>query len=770
MVSYPPTSAAAPFGRYMIRERIARGGMGEVFGAVAVGVDGFEKPVVIKRLLPKFAGRTDLARLFAAEAKLMTRLVHPNIVQVIDFGRGENEDYFLVMELVRGVDVGRLVQWHSKRSSRIPLPIVVFIVSQVLRGLAYAHATFSADGQRLVHRDISPGNVLVSTFGEVKVADFGVALVAVQADANVATPGLVVGKPGYIAPEQFGCSAVDERADLYSLGALFFEALTGELPVMEGSTSPAPGTESAAFARSVQEAAGSAARAEGRASPAPRAGSSQQAMSGGDEVPRSLGDSGSTPSEAPNIKRFAQQLSPRSIRVLRDAVRPEVADVVIRALATAPDDRYPDARTMSHALADLAGIGVIAADADELAELVTKVSADEQANAVPVLVLGASAPSAEELGGTELTRSEGVGLGHFTLQLQTTSSVQSTNMERPHTVRVTPVDVQDQEPPQSQRRESDPALRRLEAQAVPDDDDGFGPDGSELDDAPAAPAASSGPHAGARSREASRSTVAPPANRGSGVEPWVGAERGRTARPRNQAGTRPGRNLSSSYARENANDGSPKSLGHARRRGAAVAPSANHNLAEAGPPPSSVPPASDEDPSRCSWSIIPPSCAPTSARVSPESCAPPFSNAAPDSFVRCSSNTIPDIYIPSSSRAKREQENLRVAAGRGSDGSPRKPHAGGNRWRGACGTQSCIEPRVRTASGRRTPHERRQPSAESDGECRTDRRARHQQGARAARRARWFRYRRLPDCRDSGSQCRCAPRRHQAWRRIVGYG
>src|SRR5215471_13844622 len=219
-----PSEALLPFGRYVIRERLGRGGMGEVFLAVAVGADGFEKPVVVKRLLPQFAARNDIASLLSAEARLMTRLVHPNIVQVIDFGRGDTGDYFLVMELVSGTDLGRLCQGFAARKRSFPAPLALFIMSQVLRGLAYAHETASAGGQKLVHRDISPGNVLVSTFGEVKVADFGVALVASSAeDGN--QDSWFAGKPAYMAPEQLERGSVDERADLYAVGAVLFEVL-----------------------------------------------------------------------------------------------------------------------------------------------------------------------------------------------------------------------------------------------------------------------------------------------------------------------------------------------------------------------------------------------------------------------------------------------------------------------------------------------------------------------------------------------------------------
>ena len=150
--------------------------MGEVFRAVAVGEHGFEKPVVVKRVLPAHAGREDFADLFVAEAKLMTRLAHPNIVEVYDFGRGDHHDYYLVLELVDGVDLGRLMRAHAGRREKLPEPIALFVAAQVLRGLHHAHTRLADEGVVIVHRDVSPSNVLLSTEGEVKVADFGVAL------------------------------------------------------------------------------------------------------------------------------------------------------------------------------------------------------------------------------------------------------------------------------------------------------------------------------------------------------------------------------------------------------------------------------------------------------------------------------------------------------------------------------------------------------------------------------------------------------------------
>jgi eukaryotic-like serine/threonine-protein kinase len=226
------TGLIVPFGRYVLKERLAQGGMGEVFRAVAVGEHGFEKPVVVKRVLPSHAGRDDLADLFVAEAKLMTRLAHPNIVGVLDFGRGEHDDYYLVLELVEGADLGRLLRAFAARGEPFPVPLALFVASQVLRGLHHAHTKSASEGGFVVHRDVSPSNVLCSAEGEVKVADFGVALVTHVGGEGGAG---VAGKPGYMAPEQFDGGAVDPRADVFSAGVVLYQMLTGELP-FQGET------------------------------------------------------------------------------------------------------------------------------------------------------------------------------------------------------------------------------------------------------------------------------------------------------------------------------------------------------------------------------------------------------------------------------------------------------------------------------------------------------------------------------------------------------
>jgi len=223
-----------PSGRYVLKERLAQGGMGEVFRAAAMGEHGFEKPVVVKRILPAHAGRGDLADLFVAEAKLMTRLAHPNIVEVYDFGRGDHRDYYLVLELVDGVDLGRLIRAFAARGEPFPIPLALFVTAQVLRGLHHAHTRLEGEGVTIVHRDVSPGNVLLSTEGEVKVADFGVALMARDMDGG----GSIAGKPGYMAPEQFEGRTVDARADVFSVGVVLHQLLAGSLP-FQGDTAEA---------------------------------------------------------------------------------------------------------------------------------------------------------------------------------------------------------------------------------------------------------------------------------------------------------------------------------------------------------------------------------------------------------------------------------------------------------------------------------------------------------------------------------------------------
>jgi serine/threonine-protein kinase len=203
------------FGRYELLRRIGRGGMAEVFLARYVGPQGFEKRLVIKRVLPQHGTDRRFLRLFIDEARTHVSLSHGNLVPVFDFGRVGNA-YFIAMEEVRGCDLATLLAAGARRGQKLPPLLVAQLGIEVCRGLAYVHR------RGYVHRDVSPRNVLLSYDGEVKLSDFGVALAA----TSDAAPGLR-GTLAYMAPEQARAERVDGRADLYALGMVLAEALAG---------------------------------------------------------------------------------------------------------------------------------------------------------------------------------------------------------------------------------------------------------------------------------------------------------------------------------------------------------------------------------------------------------------------------------------------------------------------------------------------------------------------------------------------------------------
>jgi len=213
------------FGKYEIIAPLGAGGMGEVFLARERGVSGFERVVAIKRLLPHLARDEAFVRLFTREALVAAQLTHSNIVPVYDFG--EIEGYlYLAMEYVQGENLGSVAATACKRGSRLEIPLCAHVCAQVAAALEYAHHKRDLQGNplNLVHRDISPQNVLLSFAGEVKLGDFGVAHV------EQASLGDIRGKIAYMSPEQALGRRVDARSDLYSLGALLFELATGRLP------------------------------------------------------------------------------------------------------------------------------------------------------------------------------------------------------------------------------------------------------------------------------------------------------------------------------------------------------------------------------------------------------------------------------------------------------------------------------------------------------------------------------------------------------------
>jgi serine/threonine protein kinase len=222
-ITQPPVFTIDDSIRLEIIRKIADGGMGTVYEARQIGVEGFEKTVAIKTMLAPLA-RPEYAARFIAEAKLVANLVHENIVQIYQLGKTA-AGYYIVMEYVRGLDLTHFILRHRTQDRTLPVELAVHIASRVARGLAYAHKRMDADGVPLeiVHRDVCPSNILITTEGLSKLADFGVAKVTRNLMLG---DDSIVGKMRYMAPEQALGGPVDFRADIFSLGAVLFEMLT----------------------------------------------------------------------------------------------------------------------------------------------------------------------------------------------------------------------------------------------------------------------------------------------------------------------------------------------------------------------------------------------------------------------------------------------------------------------------------------------------------------------------------------------------------------
>jgi serine/threonine-protein kinase len=211
--------------RYVIVEYIAEGGMGAIYLGKKIGVGGFEKEVVLKQLLPEFTREPKFIDLFVREARLSASLDHANIVRTVDFV-ADGEDYFMVMEYVRGGDLRTLTRRARRRHERFPPQAALFIAHEILEALAYAHSRLGPDGRpvSLIHRDVSPSNILLSGAGEVKLTDFGIA----KASTHRSVFFKVKGKVGYMSPEQARGETLDARSDLFSLAVVLYESLVGE--------------------------------------------------------------------------------------------------------------------------------------------------------------------------------------------------------------------------------------------------------------------------------------------------------------------------------------------------------------------------------------------------------------------------------------------------------------------------------------------------------------------------------------------------------------
>jgi len=214
------------FGRYRLVKDLGSGGMAQVFLASMDGPAGFEKQVVVKRILPEFAGNPSFAEMFITEARVAAMMSHPNIVQVFEFAR-EGDGFFLAMEYVPGATLGRLVGASRARGELLGARFAVEVGIGLARALAYAHSLSGRDGTplKIVHRDVSPENVLVSRDGAVKLTDFGVAKSEMTITATQA--GVVKGKWSYMSPEQVTLRPLDGRSDQFSLAAVLWELLTG---------------------------------------------------------------------------------------------------------------------------------------------------------------------------------------------------------------------------------------------------------------------------------------------------------------------------------------------------------------------------------------------------------------------------------------------------------------------------------------------------------------------------------------------------------------
>ncbi len=239
----PPVGAL--FGQYELMEVISTGGMAEVFKARMKGVEGFQKIVAIKRILPHLTENDEFVTMFIDEAKLAAQLQHPNIIHIYDLGKIERS-YYIAMEYIDGKDLRSLLRMLEEKNQRLPLGLSLYIASRLAAALDYAHRKrdFQGKAMALVHRDVSPQNVLISLDGDIKLCDFGIAKAASKASHTRA--GALKGKLQYMSPEQAWGKDLDHRSDIFSLGLVLYEMVTGkkafagdsELSILEQVRSP----------------------------------------------------------------------------------------------------------------------------------------------------------------------------------------------------------------------------------------------------------------------------------------------------------------------------------------------------------------------------------------------------------------------------------------------------------------------------------------------------------------------------------------------------
>jgi serine/threonine protein kinase len=226
--TFTPNPVSLTFGRYRLFERIGAGGMAEVFRAVALGPENFQRTLVIKRILPHLSQDQAFVQMFIDEAKVSGLLSHPNLVQIFEFGKVD-DCFFIAMEHVHGRTLAATQKATSHQNRMMPVPAAAEIARQLCTGLEYAHSLRTTDGQLLgiVHRDVTPSNLMLSFHGTVKILDFGIARVAEGLRHTQTQVGALKGKVSYMSPEQIQLHPVDHRSDIFSLGTVLHEMLAG---------------------------------------------------------------------------------------------------------------------------------------------------------------------------------------------------------------------------------------------------------------------------------------------------------------------------------------------------------------------------------------------------------------------------------------------------------------------------------------------------------------------------------------------------------------
>ncbi len=216
------------FGRYFLLDHIAQGGMAEIYRARLASADGAGRIIVIKRIQAGYGANAEFLQMFKSEIKVTMGFNHPNIVQLYDFGE-ENQQPYIAMEMVDGKNLRQFMSRFAELKQTFPVELATFIVEQAASGLHYAHSfkdKISGEPLNIVHRDISPQNILISFEGNVKVIDFGIAKATVNSESTRA--GVIKGKPSYLSPEQISGEVLDGRSDIFALGAVLWEILTGK--------------------------------------------------------------------------------------------------------------------------------------------------------------------------------------------------------------------------------------------------------------------------------------------------------------------------------------------------------------------------------------------------------------------------------------------------------------------------------------------------------------------------------------------------------------